>query len=79
VKVAPVPTPPPGPLEFQIKYSTSLRRQPDFSSPSLMVIPAGAKVAVVNKAGDWIEVRLAAGQNGFIRKEFVKPVEVASE
>jgi uncharacterized protein YgiM (DUF1202 family) len=77
--VASAPTPPPSALEFQIKYSTSLRRQPDFSAASLTVIPAGAKVTVVNKAGDWIEVRLAAGQSGFIRKEFVKPVEVASE
>ena len=66
--------------ESQVKYSTSLRKQPDFSSNSLTNIPAGTKITVLNKAGDWLEVRASAdGPSGFIRKEFVKPVEVARE
>jgi TonB family protein len=66
--------------ESQVKYSTSLRKQPDFSSTSLTTLAAGTKVTVLNKAGDWLEVRAAAdGPSGFIRKEFVKPVDVARE
>lgn len=64
--------------ESQIKYSTALRKKPDFSSTALTPIAAGTKVTVLNKAGDWLEVRAGAGgSSGFIRKEFVKPVEMA--
>jgi len=63
-----------------VRYSTSLRKRPDFSSDSLTVISAGTRLTVLGKAGDWFEVRLSAnGPSGYIRKEFVKPVEVAGE
>ena len=66
--------------ESQVKYSTSLRKEANFSSTSLMALAAGTKVIVLNKAGDWLEVRPSAnGPSGFVRKEFVKPVEVAVE
>jgi len=66
--------------ESQVKYSTSLRKKPDFSSTALNTIAAGTKVTVLNKAGDWLEVRATAdGPSGFIRREFVRPVEVARE
>jgi SH3 domain-containing protein len=66
--------------ESQVKYSTSLRKNPDFASPSLTTIGADTRVTVLNKVGDWLEVRAATnGPIGFIRKEFVKPVEVARE
>ena len=79
-KIEPAKLAPPAPNESQVKYSTSLRKQPDFSSNSLTNIAAGTKVTVLNKAGDWLEVRAAAdGPSGFIRKEFVKPVDVARE
>lgn len=79
-KAEPAKTVQPAANESQVKYSTSLRKQPDFSSNSLTNIPAGTKVTVLNKAGDWLEVRAPAdGPSGFIRKEFVKPVDVARE
>jgi uncharacterized protein YgiM (DUF1202 family) len=63
-----------------MRYSTSLRKRPDFSSDSLIVIGAGTKVTVIGKTGDWLEVRLnPKGPSGFIRKEFVKAADVASE
>lgn len=66
--------------EFSVKYSTSLRKKPDFSSASLTTIAAGTRVTLLSKSGDWLEVRLnAAEPSGFIRKEFVKPVEVAGD
>jgi len=62
---------------FQIKYATSLRTQPNFSATSLITFTIGTKVTVLRKQGDWLEVRSTDnGPAGFIRKEFITPVEV---
>jgi hypothetical protein len=64
--------------EFQIKYATSLRKDPNFSSASLGSLTVGTKVSVLRRQGDWLEVRSTNnGPTGFIRKEFVAAVEVA--
>lgn len=66
--------------EFQIKYATSLRRSPNFAAPSLATFTIGTKVAVLGRQGDWLEVRSTPhGPTGFIRKEFVTPIEVARQ
>jgi hypothetical protein len=66
--------------EFQIKYATSLRRDPNFSAPTLITFTIGTKVTVLGRQGDWIEVRSRPnGPTGFIRKEFVTPIEVARQ
>ena len=65
--------------EFQIKYATLLRRDPNFSAPSLTTLAIGTKVTVLRRPGEWLEVRAANGPTGFIRKEFVTPVEVAGK
>ena len=68
------------PSEFQIKYPTLLRKDPNFSSNSLTTFTIGTKVTLVKRHGDWLEVRAGnAGPTGFIRKEFVKPIEVAQQ
>lgn len=64
--------------EFRTKYATLLRKEPNFSSPSLTTFTIGTKVIVLQRQGDWLQVRATAdGPVGFIRKEFVAPVEVA--
>ena len=66
--------------EFQLKYSTSLRKDPNFSAPSLLTFTIGTKVTVLRRQGDWLEVRSRPeGPTGFIRKEFVTPVELARQ
>jgi hypothetical protein len=66
--------------EFQIKYPTALRKYPNFTSDSLVTFTTGTKVSVLNKQGEWLEVRSTDnGPTGFIRKEFVVPVEVAGK
>ena len=66
--------------EFQTKYQTLLRKEPNFTSASLATFTVGTKVTVLRKIGDWLEVRSTAdGPTGFIRKEFVKPTEVAAK
>jgi hypothetical protein len=64
--------------EFQIKYPSTLRRYPNFTSDSLATFTIGTKLMVVGKQGEWLEVQSANnGPRGFIRQEFVVPVEVA--
>jgi Bacterial SH3 domain len=64
--------------DFQIKYATSLRGEPNFSAVTLTSFAMGTKVRVLGKQGDWLQVRsLDNTITGFIRKEFVAPVDVA--
>ena len=66
--------------EFQIKYATALRKDPNFYAPSLTTLTIGTRVAVLNRPGEWLEVRaLPNGPTGFIRKEFIIPLEVAHQ
>jgi hypothetical protein len=66
--------------EFQIKYATALRKNPDFSAPTLTTFTMGTKVTVLGRQSDWLEVRsIPNGATGFIRKEFVTPIEVARQ
>jgi hypothetical protein len=68
------------PKEFQIKYAASLRKDPNFSAPTLLTFTIGTKVSVLGRQGDWLEVRSRPeGPVGFIRKEFVKPLEIARQ
>ncbi len=63
---------------YQIKYATALRAEPNFTSASLTRFPVGTKVFLLNNRGEWLEVRATdSGYSGYIRKEFVTPVELA--
>lgn len=63
--------------EVQIKYATLLRKEPNFNAPVLTSFTIGTKVMVVNRSGDWLEVRSHhIGPSGYIRKEFAVPIDV---
>lgn len=63
--------------EMQIKYATLLRKEPNFNAPGLTTFTIGTKVTVVNRSTDWLEVRSHHnGPSGYIRKEFVVPLDV---
>jgi hypothetical protein len=65
---------------YQIKYPTSLRKEPNFNSASLGAFTIGTKVFLLSSRGEWLEVRSEdRGLSGFIRKEFVTPVELAQK
>ncbi len=69
-----------GEPQFRIKYATSLRQHPNFSAPVLLTVTIGTRVTVLGRQGDWLEVRSRAdGPTGFIRKEFVTPMEIARQ
>ena len=65
---------------YQIKHPTAVRQEPNFESLALGKFPAGTRVTVIATSGDWVEVRADdASLSGFIRKEFVTPVELSQK
>ena len=65
---------------YQIKHPTAVRTEPNFGSTSVGKFTAGTKVTVIAATGDWVEVRADdAGLAGFIRKEFVAPIELTQK
>jgi len=68
------------PRIFQIKHPTTIRQEPNFASGSVGKFTAGTRVTVIATSGDWVEVRADdTGLSGFIRKEFVTPVELTQK
>jgi hypothetical protein len=63
---------------YQIKHSTTIRKEANFNSPAVGKYTSGTRVTVISTRGDWLEVRADdANQSGFVRKEFVTAVELA--
>jgi hypothetical protein len=61
---------------YQMKYASSLRKQPNFAAPPIARLTIGTRIAVVDNRGDWLEIRTGDDRYaGFIRKEFVAPAE----
>lgn len=78
MKAAPSAAAKPDPTVYEVKYVTSVRPDPNFASPSVAKFSTGTKVSLISKRGDWLEVRAEETKlSGFIRKEFVTPVEMA--
>ena len=68
------------PRIYQIKHPTTIRQEPNFGSASVGKFTAGIRVTVIAAHGDWVEVRAEdASLTGFIRKEFVTPVEITQK
>lgn len=68
------------PRIYQIKHPTTIRGEPNFESASIGKFASGTKVTVVTSTGDWVEVRGDdTGLRGFIRKEFVTPIELSQK
>jgi TonB family protein len=56
----------------QLKFATSLRKEPNFSSTSVAKLSVGSKVSLLGSRGDWLEVREeSTGHSGFLRREFI--------
>jgi Bacterial SH3 domain len=79
-KTAPNPEAKSLPRIYQIKHPTTIRLEPNFGSASIGKFTPGTKVTVISASGDWVEVRADdGGLAGFIRKEFVTPVELTQK
>jgi hypothetical protein len=65
---------------YQIKHPTAVRMEPNFESTSVGKFTAGTKVTLIAATGDWVEVRADdARLAGFIRREFVTPIELTQK
>jgi Bacterial SH3 domain len=62
---------------YQMKYSTVIRNEPNYSAAAVARFAAGTKVILLGRSGDWYEVRYDGGPRGFLRKEFIAPVDSA--
>jgi tetratricopeptide (TPR) repeat protein len=59
-----------------IVFTTTLpvKSSPDESSIDLFVIHEGLKVKIIDKIGDWNEIRIANGSKGWVKAEDIRPV-----
>jgi hypothetical protein len=61
---------------FKTKQSIALREKPRFSSKSVYEVDRDTELTVLANEGDWLKVRLAAANSvGFVRKEFLAPID----
>ncbi len=64
----------------QLKFATSLRKEPNFTSISVAKLPGGSRVSLLGSHEEWFEVREeSTGQSGFIRREFIDVPEPAKK
>jgi hypothetical protein len=62
---------------YQMKYTTVIREEPNYSAAAVARFTTGTKVILLGQSGDWYEVRYDGGPRGFLRKEFIAPVNSA--
>jgi Bacterial SH3 domain len=62
---------------YQMKYTTVIREEPNYSAAAVARFTTGTKVILLGQSGDWYEVRYDGGPRGFLRKEFIAPANSA--
>jgi hypothetical protein len=61
---------------FKTNQSVALREKPRFSSKTVYELDRDTELTVLANEGDWLKVKLAAANSvGFVRKEFVAPID----
>jgi hypothetical protein len=61
---------------FKTSQSVALREKPRFSSKTVHEVDRDTELTVLANEGDWLKVKLAAANSvGFVRKEFVAPID----
>jgi hypothetical protein len=63
-------------VAFKTNQSVALREKPRFSSKTVHEVDRDTELTVLANEGDWLKVKLAAANSvGFVRKEFVAPLD----
>jgi hypothetical protein len=53
----------------------AIRENPRFSAKTVHEVDEDTELSIVENRGDWLKVKIAdAGFVGFVRKEFVSPI-----
>jgi peptidoglycan endopeptidase LytF len=50
----------------------SIRKGPDQDHKRITLLDAGERLIAVRRAGDWVKVKMASGESGWIRGDFLK-------
>jgi hypothetical protein len=71
----PKPTTEEVPIAVKTNRSVAIRENPRFSAKKLHEVDEDTQLSIVETKGDWLKVKIAdAGFIGFVRKEFVSPI-----
>lgn len=54
--------------------TVTVKASPDDSGTALFVIHEGLKIEIIEELGNWIEIRIADGNTGWVKKEIVKQI-----
>jgi hypothetical protein len=62
-------------ISFKINRPVGIRENPRFSSKKVHEADSDTQLSILENRGDWLKVKIAdAGSIGFVRKEFVSPI-----
>jgi SH3-like domain-containing protein len=54
--------------------TVTVRSAPDENSTELFVIHEGTKVWIIDQVGDWLRIRIADGNNGWMRSSELEKI-----
>jgi len=57
-----------------ISPSVTIKSSPDEKGTDLFVIHEGAKVWVIDEVGDWLKIKIADGNNGWLKKNDIEKI-----
>jgi hypothetical protein len=62
-------------IAVKTNRSVAIRENPRFSAKTVHEVDEDTQLSIVETKGDWLKVKIAdAGLMGFVRKEFVSPI-----
>jgi len=62
-------------IAFKTNRPVAIRENPRFSSKNVHEVDGDTQLSILENRGDWLKVKLAdAGLIGFVRKEFISPI-----
>ena len=62
-------------IAVKTNRSVAIRENPRFSAKTVHEVDEDTQLSIVETKGDWLKVKIAdAGFIGFVRKEFVSPI-----
>jgi hypothetical protein len=62
-------------IAVKTNRSVAIRENPRFSAKTVREVDEDTQLSIVETKGDWLKVKITdAGFMGFVRKEFVSPI-----
>jgi hypothetical protein len=61
-------------IAVKTNRSVAIRENPRFSAKTVHEVDEDTRLSIVETRGDWLKVKIADAGFGFVRKEFVSPI-----